>query len=279
MKKRSACKILVGIVALGAVGTGHCGQITLSGTTHPTMTVDAVFEGVPPYSQNEPYEMGFGCAVCLGFHGPCMNSTPRDVRVVSKNNAAKVTVSRGVGYAGYSVQWFPGDSDTVSTTRVRLTCDNTARADWGWVNMGFHRWKRYPVNAVRVTATNESLGVTDTHEWPSRIGHNWYPKWDAVHTEGSGDSRTIRVTYADEVQLRGKGSKARVLYGVVGTAPVTARIDKLPTGLSCARTPDGLNIEPGVSAVVGTGDSITCTNELRKSGQTSDTLSVTAMIR
>lgn len=278
MKKRSACKILAGVVAMGVLTSGHCGQITLTGNTYDTMRVVIEATGLRT-NGHVPYDLGVSCSLCMSATGPCITVPVRDWRTTSVANVKNVHMSPGVGYVGTVLRWEAVRTDRENRITASITCDNSSKPDWSWVNVGFRRDLRYPKSDLRVTATNTTAGITETHEW-IRYGWTWYPKWDAVRPGGGGgSSATVRVSYPEEVVLRGTGSRARVLYDVVGNAPVGARLDKLPIGLSCARTSDGMGIEPGVTADVGTGDSITCTNVRRERGSYSDTLSVTAMIR
>ena len=280
MKKRSACKILSGIVALGVIDDGHCGRIELQGPQYSTAYYSVEVSGINPDSADTVYDIGVGCAAALGYHGPGLNVSPRDIRIVSRGNAANVTVSRGTGYAGYAVRWSASRPDEPNFIKFDFLCDNRDKPEWTWVNVGFHRDRRYPKSDLLVTATNYTLGVTETHEWIRSANSAWYPSWGAVHADNSPDGpATASVSYPEQVELRGKRSSARILYDVVGSVPVTVRIDKMPQGLSCARTPDGTRIESGVTADVGTRNSITCTNVRAGKGSTTDTLSVTAMIR
>lgn len=279
MKKRSACKILAGVVTLGVLATGHCGQITLTGNTYLTMRVDIDATGLNRNGLPVTYDLGVSCSLCMAYSGPCITVPVRDMRLSSRVNVTKVHLDPAVGYNGTVLRWSAGHLDRENGVSAAITCDNKSKPEWGWVNMGFHRDRRYPESDLRVTATNLTVGVTETHEWV-RDGWTWYPTWGAVHTgSGTGSSGTIRVSYPEKVVLRGRGARARVLYDIVGNWSVGARIDKLPVGLSCARTSDGVVVEPGVTVDVGTGDSITCTNVQHKVGTSSDTLSVTAMIR
>lgn len=278
MKKRSACKILAGGVALGVLATGHCGQITLTGTGSATMHVRVNVIGRNAVNPYVPYEFGIGCIVCKTYNGPCDVDPGRDVRVTSVSNVKGLTMGTASGYHGRTLRWNGTQPELDSSVAIELTCDTSSHPTWDWVDVGFHR-ARFPRHEMIATATNVTQGITETHEWGRYDAWAWYPKWKALHVGNGGASATVRVTYPDEVVLRGKGSSALVLHDVVGPAPVTARIDKLPIGLACRRTSDGVNIELGVTADVGSGDSITCSNVLNGVGMSSDTLSVTAMIR
>lgn len=279
MKKRSACKILPGVIMLGALGTGYCGQIELMGnhSGKVTMVVDLINpDGMKPRHENG---IGIECRICRTIHGPCLSDLPRDVRIVSRNNVKYVRTARLSAEQVVSTVWQPVNWGKENWVRANVTCDNHIRPGWMLVDLGFHRGSLLPQNALTVTATNVKSGVTNTYQWGRTSGGTWYTKWGNNIIDTTGRPATVRFTYADMVELRGKGANARILYDVVGTAPVTARIDKIPHGVSCARTPDGLIIEAGGAADVGPGESITCTNARRQVGTASDTLSVTAMIR
>lgn len=279
MKKRSACKILTGVVAVGLLAPGYCGRITLQGSLHGTANVRAQLinpDGVVPWPQNG---VGVECRVCRTVHGPCISAVPRDIRVVRYTNAKDVSLLPGKIIIGTGIRWAPVYRDRENSVEVDITCDNHDRPGWMLVDLGFHRGPLAPQNKLLVIATNRNTGNTTSYEWGRNNIGTWYTKWgDNIVGEGSSLA-SVSFTYADLVELHGKGSRARILYDVVGTAPVTARIDKIPNGLSCARTSDGMIIESGVAADVGTGESITCTNVRRDVGVTADTLSVTAMIR
>lgn len=278
MKKRSACKILAGVVTLGVLTTGHCGQITLTGRSFLTMRANVDATGLNRNGLPVTYDLGVSCSLCMAYSGPCITVPVRDLRVSTRVNVKDLGLKPAVGYTGTVLRWSAGRPDRENRVAAAITCDNSSKPEWGWVNMGFHRDRRYPESDLLVTATNLTAGITETHEF--RDGWTWYPTWGAVNTaSGPGSSSTVRVSYPEEVVLRNRGARARILYDIVGHTSVGARIDKLPVGLSCARTSDGLVVEPGVTADVGTGDSITCTNVRHKVGTFSDTLSVTAMIR
>lgn len=278
MKKRSACKILAGGVALGVLATGHCGQITLTGPTSPTMNVRVEVIGRPAEITGVPYEFGMGCGVCKAINGPCEDDPGRDVRVVSVSNVKDLTTRPSEKKRGRTIRWKGAQSELESRVTFELTCDTSSHPTWEWIEVGFYR-ARVPRHEMIATATYVPGGLTETHKWGRHDAWAWHPKWKAIHVGPGGASTTVRVTYPDAVVLRGKGSSALVLHDVVGPAPVTARVDKLPIGLSCRRTSDGMNIEPGLTADVGSGDSITCSNVRSEVGMSSDTLSVTAMIR
>lgn len=279
MKKRSACKILAGVVTLGVLTTGHCGQITLTGNEFKSMRVELDATGLVMKGLPVTYDIGVSCSLCMAYTGPCITVPVRDLRLSSRLNVKDVNLKPAVGYTGTVLRWAAARPDRENRLAAAITCDNSSKPEWGWVNVGFHRDRRYPESDLRVTATNLLTGIAETHEW-IRTGWTWYPGWDAVNTGGGvGAGGTVRISYPEEVVLRGHGSRARVLYDIVGPVSVSARVDRLPVGLSCARTSDGVVVEPGVTAGVGAGDSITCTNVRHKVGTLSDTLSVTAMIR
>lgn len=279
MKKRSACKILSGVIALGVIATGNCGRIELTGAQYSNLPFEVEVSGINPATPDTVCDLGVGCAAALGYNGPGMNVSPRNIRVTSRVNAKDVQISPATGYAGYVVRWSAPRPNEPNRVTLVVTCDNHDKPEWTWVNVGFHRDKRYPKSDLLLTTTNLAEGVTETVEWLRSSNQSWYPMWGAVHTGVPGGTVTVRVSYPGQVELRGRRSSALVLYDVVGAAPVTARIDKLPVGLSCARTSDGVRLEAGTTADVGTGDSITCTNRQNRKGTTTDTLSVTAMIR
>lgn len=279
MKKRSACKILPGALMLGLLGTGYCGEIELVGTHSGTVTMSIELnnpDGMKPRHENG---IGIECRLCRTVHGPCIGTVPRTVHMVSRNNVKYVRTSQISAKHVTAVVWQPVVWDRENWVRVNATCDNHEKPGWMLVDLGFHRGSLLPQNALTVTATNVESAETTRYVWGRTSGGTWYTKWGNNVIDSTGRPASVRFTYADKVELQGKGAKARVLYDVVGTAPVTARIDQIPNELSCARTPDGLIIESGGAADVGTGESITCTNARHKVGIASDTLSVTAMIR
>lgn len=280
MKKRSACKIITGVVAACVINSGHCGRIDLVGTGVVTLPLRVELEGIKRKHSDTEYDMGIGCVVCAGFHGPCVGAAPRSVTVTFRQNTRQVVANTGTGYGGKKgteYRWTPGDAGERTALGLDVICDNYVNRNWTWVDVQFYRDRRYPASTVHVTATNMIKGVTE-HSDGDWVGSEWYPKWGSVVGKPGLPGR-VSVSYADHVDLRGLNSKARVLYDVVGDAPVTARIDKLPNGLSCERSSDGLTIGSGATADIGPGDAITCTNVLRDKVRTNDTMSVTAMVR
>lgn len=286
MKKRSACNILTGIIALGGISHGQCGQITLKGGVHRAVVVQAEVSGLNPLGTTVPYDIVLNCAVCENPRGPCLITAPRDIRVKSRMNVRDIAVTNA-GPAGVPggrmVTWRVTDPERDNSLSLEFKCDTSSRRDWTWISSRFSRKTRVwnvPQSDIHVTATNLTTGQTATHTWTTNGGGEWNPQWTAWNAGGGPEGgATVRVTYPEKVELRGKRSRARILYDVVGTAPVTAQIDKLPPGLSCERTSDGLIIMSGVTADVGTGDSITCTNVRDEMGTTTASLSVDVMIR
>ncbi len=280
MKKRTACKIITGAVTMCVLVTGHCGRIELSGDRSVTLGVRAEIAGESLVKPDALYSVNTGCIVCESYYGPCVGSTAKDIRIVSRQNVGSISMHNGTwmyGKRGSMIEWAPGRVEEPSNVVMEITCDNAVNKDWTWVDIKFFRDRRYPTSRVRVTATNLVKGVTEVSP-DAWLGSEWNPKWGAV-VGRPGDRATVSLSYADEVVLRGANARARILYDVVGTAPVNARIDKLPPGLTCARTSDWLTLAAGASADIGPGDSITCANVLRKKETTRGTLSVTAMIR
>lgn len=279
MKKRSACKILAGVVTVGLLGPGYCGRIELSGVNHGSVTVRAELinpDGVKPRHENG---VSIECRVCRTVQGPCIGTAPRDLRVVNRHNVKDVWVTPGQAFRATAIVWTPVVGAEKNWVSVNVTCDNREQPEWVLVDLGFHRGSLLPMNTLTVDVTNATTGTASAYSWGRTDGGTWYTKWGDNVIGGMGRPASVSFTYADLVELRGMGARARILYDVVGTAPVTARLDKIPNGLSCARTSDGLIIESGVAADIGTGESITCTNARHEVGAASDTLSVTAMIR
>lgn len=284
MKKRSAYKILlVGATVLCGLSAGHCGRVSLQGSAAVSMRGAIVVEGYGPYDDREPYAISVGCAVCAGYHGPCVSTPPSDTTVGSRSNVRTVYTrhaNNGMGYSGNYVYWEPANPGRGSWVDISYTCDNKQRPDWTWVNVGFYRHRYSPLNRLRVVATNLSTGATTEQDLGLGYGGAGWRPWPSVHPEGdTGRAVNVSVSYPELVVLRGKGAKTRMLYDIQGNAPLYVRIDKTPKGLSCTRLSDGVTIGMGVSAAVGVGDSLMCTNVQSTAGETSGTLSITAMVR
>lgn len=284
MKKRSAYKILlVGAIVICGLSAGHCGRVSLQGKTSVSMRGSILVQGYGTYDNRDPYAISIGCSVCASYTGPCRSVHPATVNVVSRSNAKNVRALRhnnGAGYSGDFVFWEPADPGQDSWVKMEYTCDNAQLPDWTWVNVGFFRHRYGPKNRLRVVATNLTTGATVGQDIGTGYGGaGWHP-WPSVHPEGTaGWAANVSVSYPEQVVLRGKGSKTRVLYDIQGNAPLYVRIDQTPMGLSCARLSDGVTIGMGVSAAVGVGDSLVCTNVQSTAGETSGTLSITAMVR
>lgn len=284
MKKRTACKIITGIMAVCSLtSTGHCGQVQLMGSGATYVDVTAEILGVRLKRPDEPYNVNIGCYVCASYHGPCVSTRAADVTVTSRRNARDVTLRNGVwvyGKKGTMINWYPTDPDGVNDTSLhaRIRCDNSVNRDWNWVDVVFFRSTRYPTSEIIITATNEQKGVTATSAGAMWQGFEWDPKWGSV-VGAQGAHGKVSITYADAVELRGYKSRARVIYDVVGTVPVTVGLDTVPVGLSCWRTSDGVRITQGAQAMIVAGDSITCENIQKRNGTTGGALSVTAMVR
>lgn len=283
MKKRSACKILSGLVALGALHTGQCGQITLHGAVRESRTITVDVTGLSPNETRLPYDIATGCALCMKHDGPCVNAPPRNVRVVHRMNIKDATLSKFGVTMGTLIEWRVAHPELNNNIQFVFECDNQSRPDWPYIGAKLYRKARtvvWPMERMRVTATDMATGITGTREWGPGDDTAWSPAWGWVNDwGGTGGSATVRISYPENVELRGPRAQARILYDIAGTAPVSARIDRMPDGLSCARSSDGLRIMSGVSTTVGTGDSIMCTNVLDRLGTTSDSLSVAVMIR
>lgn len=280
MKKRTACKIITGAVTMCVLVTGHCGTIRLEGERGVTLAVHAVVDGLELRRDATAYSVNVGCAVCEGYYGPCVSAPARDVRVTSRWDVRDVRYTAGTwlsGKKGTMIEWEPSAGHDTSRIGLDITCDNAVNRNWTWVDVEFFRDRRYPTSKIRVTATNLNKGVTEVSD-TAWIGSTWAPSWGSVQgTAGSHGTATVR--YADELVLRGRNAKALVLYDIEGSSPITARIDELPDGLSCARSSDGVKVAAGTTADVWPGDSIACTNALRGKKSLNGTLTVTAMFR
>lgn len=284
MKKRTACKIITGIVAVCSLtSTGHCGQVLLKGGGGVYLDVTAEIVGVRAKNPDALYNVNVGCTVCKSYYGPCVSSPASDVRVIGLDHARNVTMTKGswqYGKRGTMIEWASTRPDVENGTKLftRIRCDNTANREWTWVDVVFFRSVRYPQSAIVVNATNEAKGVTTSSANSLWLGSAWDPGWGSVvGTQGAHGEASIK--YADSVELRGYKSRARVIYDVVGSVPVTVSLDAVPEGLSCLRTSDGVNIAQGTNALIGAGDSITCVNIQKRNKTTVGALSVTAMIR
>ena len=283
MKKRTACKIIGGVVvACSVANAGYCGRITLEGSESTHVDVIAEITGTRLVEGARTYDANVGCAVCATYYGPCVSSHASDVRILSANNAADITTTSGVwayGKKGTMIMWRPGNNHAASSAvSVRIRCDNHVRKDWNRVDVTFFRSARYPKSEIRISATNLQNGVTATSENGTWQGYAWDPGWGSV-VGTPGSQGAVSLTYADDVKLEGYKSRARVIYDVVGAVPVTLRVDGSPEGLTCMRSSDGLSIAQGAIALIGAGDSITCVNTLKTTGTTVGALSITAMIR
>lgn len=279
MKKRSACKLMLGAVVLCGLSTGQCGTVTLQGTVPLSMRGKVVIHGGASERVGERYGLGIGCSVCAGFHGPCESTTPSNINVTGLSNAAKVRVAHagnGVGFAGTYVFWDAASRGRDSWVSAEYTCDNRSRPDWGWVNVGYFRTTLEYSRDIYLVATNYETGETLENR-PGRT--DWRPWRTVCATDGGVTSANISVSYPEQVVLRGKGAMARVLYDVKGNSPLYVQIDNIPKGLSCKRLSDGVIVDLGVSSAVGVGDSIACTNVQNTTGETSGALSITAMVR
>lgn len=284
MKKRSAYKILiVGATMLCGLSAGHCGRVSLRGNTAVSMQGTIVVQGYGPYSASDPYAISIGCAICKSYTGPCRSVQPSDMTVGARSNTRQVYtrhITNGAGYTGNFVFWTPKDSGRESWVDISYTCDNAQQPDWTWVNVGFYRHRYSPQNRLRVVATNRTTGMTTEQDLGLGYGGAGWRPWPSVHREGTaGGAANVGVSYPELVVLRGKGAKTRILYDIQGNTPLYVRIDKTPMGLSCARLSDGVTLGMGVSAAVGVGDSLMCTNVQSTAGETSGTLSITAMVR
>lgn len=284
MKKRSAYKILlVGATVLCGLSAGHCGRVSLQGLTAVSARGTIVVQGYGPYVKSDPYAISVGCSVCASYTGPCRSVPPANMAVGARSNARSVVTryaGNGTGYYGNFVYWEPSKPGRESWIEISYTCDNAQYRDWTWVNVGFYRHRYGPKNPLRVVATNLTAGVTTEQDLGRGYGGSGWRPWPSVRPDGTaGRAANVSVSYPERVVLRGKGAKTRILYDVQGNAPLYVRIDKTPMGLSCARLSDGVTIGMGVSAAVGVGDSLTCTNVQSTAGETSGTLSITAMVR
>lgn len=284
MKKRTACKIITGIVAVCSLTSGgHCGRVLLKGGGSVYMDSTAEIVGVSVKEPNAPYSVNIGCVVCKSYHGPCVSTYAGDVRVISHDHARNVTLTNGTwlhGKRGTMIEWQSTRPDVENGTKIytRVRCDNKTNPEWTWVDVEFFRSVRYPKSRIVVNATNETKGVTATSSGSAWIGSTWDPRWGSVvGTQGAHGEASI--TYADAVELRGYKSRARVIYDVMGTVPVTVGLDAVPEGLSCLRTSDGVHVTQGAHTLIGAGDSITCVNTQKGNKTTVGELSVTAMIR
>lgn len=283
MKKRTACKIITGIVAVCSLtSTGHCGQVLLKGGGSVYMDATAEIVGTRLKKPGGRYSVNIGCTVCASYTGPCV-SAPANVRVIGRDHTKNVTMTDGTwayGKRGTMIEWDSTRPDVENGTKIftRIRCDNNTNREWTWVDVEFFRSVRYPQSEIVVNATNLTKGVTASSANSYWSGFAWDPKWGSV-VGTQGAHGTTSITYADSVELRGYKSRARVIYDVVGTVPVTVGLDAVPEGLSCLRTSDGVNISQGSHALIGAGDSITCVNIQKRNKTTVGALSVTAMIR
>lgn len=284
MKKRTACKIITGIVVVCSLtSTGHCGRVLLKGGGNVHLVATAEIVGTRVNKPGAPYNVNIGCVVCKSYYGPCVSVPASDVRVVGRDHARNVTMTAGVwlyGKRGTMIEWESTRPDVENGTKLftRIRCDNSTNREWTWVDVSFFRSVRYPQSEIVITATNETKGVTASSANGSWSGSAWDPGWGAVVGTQSAHGEAS-ITYADSVELRGYKSRARVIYDVMGTVPVTVGLDTVPEGLSCLRTSDGVNIAQGTHALIGAGDSITCVNIQKRNKTTVGALSVTAMIR
>lgn len=281
MKKRSACNLITGVITACVINSGICGRVELTGGGSVVRSVHVVLDGVKrETAKTRYYDMGVRCVICAGFHGPCATAPLGSARVVSKTNASDVSLGLahvgGVG-AVTMVRWAPGGHRESASVALDLVCTNSTQPNWQWIDVGFYRSGRYPTSTVLLTATDTSTGNTVQVD-ASWVGHGWRTPWGAAPGT-SGSTGAVSLTYADAIVLRGRNSNARVLYDVKGVVPITARIDELPAGLSCARSADGLKLNPGVTADIGQGDTITCTNTLRDKERIDDAMTITAMVR
>lgn len=284
MKKRTACKIITGIVAVCSLtSTGHCGKVLLKGGGSVYLDATAEIVGTRVKQEGAPYNVNVGCSLCKSYYGPCVSVPASNVYVTGRYNARNVHMESGswrYGKRGTMIEWESTRPDIENGTKLfaRIRCDNHTNRAWTWVDVTFFRSVRYPKSEIVVNATNETKGVTASSANSDWIGSTWDPKWGAV-VGTPGTHGETSVTYADSVELRGYKSRARVIYDVMGTVPVTVGLDAVPEGLSCLRTSDGVNIAQGTTALIGAGDSITCVNIQKRNKTTVGALSVTAMIR
>lgn len=284
MKKRTACKIITGIVAVCSLTTtGHCGQVVLKGGGSTYVDVTAEIIGVETKTPDAPYNVNVGCVVCKSYYGPCISSPASNISVITRDHARNVTLTNGTwlyGKRGTLIEWASTRPEVENGTRLftRMRCDNSANREWTWVDVQFFRTVRYPQSKIVINATNEMKGVTASSVNAYWLGSTWDPGWGSVVGAQSAHGEAS-ITYADTVELRGYKSRTRVIYNVMGTVPVTVGLDAVPEGLSCLRTSDGMGIAQGTHALIGAGDSITCVNIQKKDGTTDGALSVTAMIR
>lgn len=280
MKKRSACKILLVIVAMGYLSVGECGRVTLQGSSRLSTSGNLVIYGMGSSDPDEVYRLSISCVVCESYTGPCVGQRPSNMHVGARSNVRDLTmehINNGVGYAGDYMVWKAARPGADAWVSVDYRCDNAARPDWTWVHPSFHGYRRDTGGALYVVGTN--YGTGETLSYYMGRGGAWSP-WKSVRPgDGTTGPVSVGVSYPDRVVLRGKGSSARVLYDVTGNAPVYARIEKMPRGLKCARSSDGLRIEATVSAAVGAGDSIMCTNVQVTPSETTGELSITTMVR
>lgn len=284
MKKRTACKIITGIVAMCSLtSTGHCGQVMLKGGGAVYLDVTADVVGTRVKKEGAHYDVNIGCVVCRTYYGPCVSSPASNVTVIGRDHARNVTLTNGTwryGKRGTMIEWESTRPGVENGTRLftRIHCDNSVNREWTWVDVEFFRSVRYPQSTITINATNETKGVTASSANAHWTGSTWDPGWGSVIGTQSTHGEAS-ITYADSVELRGYNSRARVIYDVKGSVPVTVGLDAVPEGLSCVRTSDGVNITQGTHALIGAGDSITCVNIQKRNETTTGALSVTAMIR
>lgn len=284
MKKRTACKIVTGIVAVCSLtSTGHCGQVLLKGGGGVHLDVTAEIVGARTKKPDAPYNVNVGCAVCKTYYGPCVSTPASNVSVIGRVNARNVSLTNGMwqyGKRGTMIEWEstrPGVENGTSIT-TRILCDNSVNREWTWVDVVFFRSVRYPQSEIVINATNETKGMTASSANAHWSGSAWDPGWGSVVGQQSAHGE-VYITYADSVELRGYKARARVIYDVMGPVPVTVSMDAVPEGLSCLRTSDGVKIAQGTHALIGAGDSITCVNIQKRNQTTVGALSVTAMVR
>lgn len=280
MKKRSACKILLVIVAMGHMSVGECGRVTLQGISHLSTSGNIVIYGRGSSDPNTVYRLSVSCVVCASYTGPCAGYRPSDVHVGSRDNVRDLRVeylSNGVGYAGSYLTWKAARPGSTAWVSMNYRCDNAARPEWTWLYPSFHGYRNDTGGYLDLVSTNYSTGETSSYRMGR--GGTWRP-WKSVRPSDDGTgSVSVSVSYPDRVVLRGNGSRARVLYDVTGNAPVYAQIEKIPRGLNCTRTSDGARITNNVTTSVGAGDSIMCTNKQVTPSETTGELSITATVR
>ena len=280
MKKRSACKILLASVAMGYLSVGDCGQVNLTGQRHLSTSGNLVIYGRASSDPDTVYRLSIQCVICRSAYGPCEGVRPSTTNVGARSNVQGLHaqhLNNGVGYSGEYMVWKGSRPGADSWVSVEYRCDNADRPEWTWLYPSFHGYRRNTGGSLYLVGTNYSTGETSSYSMGR--GGDWRP-WASVRP---GDETTgpvtVSVSYPDRVVLRGRGSIATVLHDVTGNAPVYARIDTMPPGLVCARSSDGLRIEPTVTAAVGAGDSIKCTNTQVTPSETTGELSITTMVR